>query len=106
MSELVAALEALGPDQRRRAYARLWFELTIVARAVWSDERYADAQKLDGLKWINEIQHRVWHGYMDPPGYSPARLLDRIDAHVRHAPHIAPDVYGCIRNAVASVVRA
>jgi hypothetical protein len=34
-------------------------ELTIAIRAIWSDDATSDAQKLDQIKWLNEILHGV-----------------------------------------------
>jgi hypothetical protein len=100
MSDIVAELEALSSDKRKEVYARLWCELTIAARSIWSDDRYSESQKLEGLKWLNEIQHRVWHGYMESPGYSPASLLNRIGGHVQQAQYIREHVGCCFRRAI------
>ena len=102
MTDFVAELVALSADVRRQVYARLWFELTIAARDIWSDDNYSDAQKLEGIKWINEIQHRVWHGYMESPGYSPEHLLSRIKSHVQQADHIRSCVSTALRRAINS----
>jgi len=80
----------------------LWFELSIAARDILSDENYSDAQKLEGIKWINEIQHRVWHGYMESPGYSPEHLLSRIKIHVQQADHIRSCVSTALRRSINS----
>ena len=103
MRDFVAELEALSSGVRHQIYARFWFELTIAARDIWSDDRYSDAKKLDGLKWINEIQHRVWHGYMESPGYSPESFLDRIGSHVQQAQHIQHCVSTALRRAIDSL---
>jgi hypothetical protein len=33
--------------------------LTISVRGIWSDEHLSDSEKLECLKWLNEIMHRV-----------------------------------------------
>jgi hypothetical protein len=38
------------------AFAR---NLTIAVRAIYSIEKYTDAEKALGMKWMNEISHRV-----------------------------------------------
>lgn len=102
MTDFVAELVAFSADVRRQVYARLWFELTIAARDIWSDDNYSDTHKLEGIKWINEIQHRVWHGYMESPGYSPEHLLGRIKSHVQKAEHIRSCVGTALRRAINS----
>jgi hypothetical protein len=104
MSDLVAEIAALTSDQRQQIYLKLWNELTIAGRAIWSDPSYSDPQKLEGLKWLNEIQHRVWNGYMQVPGYTPELLLSLINDHVRQADHIRGHVGTCFRRAINSAV--
>ena len=53
-------IKALKGDDARAFCTRLWFELTIVGRAIWSDESLDQATQLNALKWLNEIQHGVW----------------------------------------------
>jgi hypothetical protein len=33
--------------------------LTVAIRGVWSDEHLSDAEKVERIKWINEILHRA-----------------------------------------------
>jgi hypothetical protein len=40
-------------------YESLAHNLTVSARLVWSNDDTSDSEKLDQLKWLNEIQHRV-----------------------------------------------
>jgi hypothetical protein len=49
----------LPHEQRLHFYEVLAHNLTVAVRCVWSDERISDAGKVDQLKWINEILHRV-----------------------------------------------
>ena len=67
-------LAKLDCEQRRAVYERFLFELTISARAVWSDPELSNSEKLEGLKWINEIQHTVWGAARSPLEYEPANL--------------------------------
>ena len=77
---------------RRRIYERLWFELTVAGRAVWSDSALSNEAKLEGLKWLNEIQHRVWRAHAEAGGISDQDLDRYIAHHVLQAPEIAPHV--------------
>jgi hypothetical protein len=40
-------------------YEVLAHNLTVSIRAIWSDEGLNDSQKVERMKWINEILHRV-----------------------------------------------
>ena len=50
---------SLPPGRRAKFYELLLHELTIVVRAIWSDETLSERSKLDLMKWTNEIVHRV-----------------------------------------------
>ena len=49
----------LSDEERISFYEILAHNLTISARGIWSDEHLTDSQKLDCLKSLNEIMHRV-----------------------------------------------
>lgn len=53
------AVRALPHDRRLLFYELLAHNLTIIVRGIWSDEAVTDAEKVDRIKWVNEIQHRV-----------------------------------------------
>lgn len=53
------AIGRLSPDQRLRFYELLAHNLTVAIRAIWSDEDPSDSEKIDRIKWVNEILHRV-----------------------------------------------
>ena len=55
---LLEQMNALNQEQRLDFYEYLAQNLTVAARDVWSSEA-DDAEKIDELKWLNEIQHRV-----------------------------------------------
>jgi len=40
-------------------YEVLAHNLTVSVRAIWSDEGPNDSQKVERMKWINEVMHRV-----------------------------------------------
>jgi hypothetical protein len=49
----------LSDEQRLHFYEVLAHNLTVAIRAVGSDESIGDAEKVERIKWINEILHRV-----------------------------------------------
>ena len=49
----------LSEEERLRFYECLAHNLTVSVRAIWSDDDLSDAEKLESLKWLNEIMHRV-----------------------------------------------
>ena len=49
----------LSAEQRLTFYESFACNLTISIRGIWSDDELADAEKVDRMKWINEIMHRI-----------------------------------------------
>lgn len=76
----------LDESQAREFCIRLWFELTIAGRGIWSDDTLDAATQLDALTWLNEIQHRVWGAHARPSADAMVHLLDRIVSQCEQAP--------------------
>jgi hypothetical protein len=53
------AISSLNPEQRLRFYEVFAHNLTVCVRAIWSNDNISDAEKVDRLKWLNEILHRI-----------------------------------------------
>lgn len=56
-----STIESLAGQQATEFCRHLWMELTISARAVWSDERLDRDARLEALKALNEMQHCTWN---------------------------------------------
>ena|SRR5688572_24740263 len=49
----------LSKEERIRFYELLANNLTVNVRSIWSDENLSDAQKVDCMRWLNEIMQGV-----------------------------------------------
>ncbi len=58
MTNYLNEMESLTEEERLPFYEHLAHNLTIAARDVWSSDDLP-AAKVEQLKWLNEIQHRV-----------------------------------------------
>lgn len=62
VSRVILDYEQVGrlpPELLLRFYELFAHALTVGVRGIWSDEALSDAQKVEGMKWVNEIMHRV-----------------------------------------------
>ena len=57
--DYVTNIGALTLEQKRKFYVLFAHDLTVSVRAIWSDENFTDAEKVEGMKWINEIMHHL-----------------------------------------------
>src|SRR4051794_20100518 len=53
------SINGLTAEQRLHFYELLAHNLTVSVRAIWSNDDVSDAEKVDRIKLVNEIQHRV-----------------------------------------------
>jgi hypothetical protein len=49
----------LSQEQRLSFYEALAHNLTVAIRGIWSDPSTTDAEKVERIKWVNEILHRA-----------------------------------------------
>ena len=57
--DFVASISALSEEQRLRFYETLAHSLTVAIRVAWDDSDRSDAEKVNAIRCINEILHRV-----------------------------------------------
>lgn len=98
-------LTGLDDSQTRDFCIRLWFELTIAGRGIWSDDTLDAATQANALKWLNEIQHRVWGVHASRSPDALPHLLDRIVSHCEQAPVLQHHVRIALHSALRAVVR-
>jgi hypothetical protein len=84
-------------------YENLAYELTISIRFIWADgadEGLNDSQKVERMKWINEVMHRVVRkiAYLSV-GINEWSEADTWDM-MQHYISLCPDISGHIRYAI------
>ncbi len=57
--DFVQQVSELDEAQRLQCYESLAHNLTVSIRGVWSTGDIPDSEKVDRIKWINEILHRA-----------------------------------------------
>ncbi|MDV2080181.1 hypothetical protein [Marinobacter xestospongiae] len=97
-------ITALNGQKSKQFCICLWHQLTIVGRAVWADESLDQAAQLNALKWLNEIQHRVWGAHARSDQDALGWLLDRLVSHCEHAPVLKVHIHVALDRSLAAVV--
>jgi hypothetical protein len=57
--DFVNDIGTLPPERLLRFYEVLSHNLTVTVRAIWSDDLLSDSEKVERMKWLNEIMHRL-----------------------------------------------
>jgi len=64
MNRIAEILNKLGTKDREaklRFYERLAFNMTICVRSIWSNPKTTDGEKIEAIKTINELSHRIFN---------------------------------------------
>lgn len=76
---LLNEIEALSENDRLHYYEILAHNLTILVRDIWSDDALSDANKIEYMKLVNEMMHRVtarvWKLRLNQPDYTDDGML-------------------------------
>ena len=82
--------------------------LTIIIRGFWDDPDSNDALKIEQMKWVNEIQHRVTSKIrverLQLHDWPESDFINMISRYVKQCPSISGDVAWCIKTSYEKVV--
>jgi hypothetical protein len=97
-SEFISNLSSLD---RLYFYEKLALNITISVRAIWSDEGYTDTEKIEAMKWLNEIQHRIVSKIsverLTLHEWKESDIIDMIECYVKFCPFIGSHITYAIR---------
>jgi len=107
--EYAPSIGSLYPEQRLHFYELFAHNLTISIRSIWSDSVITDAEKLDQIKWVNEIMHRItskiYHLRLNQNTMSDSDTWQTIEHWVSQNPAIGDEVTFAIMYSYNYVVR-
>ncbi|MBN9517349.1 hypothetical protein J0H58_02345 [bacterium] len=105
--DFVRRIGDLSTGQRLHFYEVLAHQLTVVARMIWSDAALDDTAKVEQMKWLNEILHRVtakvYTIRLKTHEWTDEDSLIAFGESVSHVPALGPRVGWAIRQSYASV---
>jgi hypothetical protein len=97
----------LSEEQRLSFYEVFAHNLTIAIRSIWSDESIDDSEKVDRIKWVNEILHRatakVWVLRLKSHEWSEVDFEDLIRGYASDNPGIVGEVRKAVNRSYQAV---
>jgi hypothetical protein len=104
---LAEASGRLTAEQRLHFYEVLAHNLTVAVRGIWSDASLADGEKVERMRWVNEILHRVTAKVyvlrLKTHEWTEADFEDLLLDYCRSHPGIAPEVGRAVRRSYRAV---
>ena len=99
-------LSTLASPDKLRFLEELLFYFTISSRGIWSDETVSEFEKVEALKWLNELYHRIWNIRFElqreESNDSITRLYDSMKFFGEQSEllrvHLVPTTLGAFRN--------
>ena len=86
----------LTAEQRLHFYEVLAHNLTIAVRGIWSAADIGNAEKVERMKWVNEVLHRVTAKVsvlrLQTHEWTETDFEDLLLGYVQSHPGIAPDI--------------
>lgn len=84
----------------------LIFQFTLTNRGIWSDIKLQDKEKVDAMKWLNELSHRIWNIIFDLKNNkgddSISRLYENIKFYSGQSDflkmHLGPTILAALEN--------
>jgi hypothetical protein len=52
-------METLSDEKKLHFYELFAHNMTVVIRGLWSDEDIGDSEKVERMKWANEVLHQI-----------------------------------------------
>lgn len=96
------AIGKLSTEQRLHFYEVLAHNLTVSMRGIWSDPSCGDAEKVEQMKWVNEILHsvtaKVYVLRLKTHEWTEADFEDLILESIQLHPHIASHIGSAIQH--------
>jgi hypothetical protein len=105
--DYLSIIGALDSEQRLLFYEVLAHNLTVSVRSIWSDEETSAEQKVEQLKWLNEIMHGVTIKLrvlrLNLHEWTETSSWEEIKHSVALCPSLERDIEWAIRNTYAMI---
>jgi len=100
--QFAESISKLNPEQRLHFYEVFALNLTVAIRFVWSNAETDDAEKVERMKWVNEVLHRVTAKVyvlrLKTHEWTETDFEDLILSYIQSQPGIAPEIGRAVRH--------
>jgi hypothetical protein len=82
--EFIESIGDLSEDEKLKYYQYLAHNLTVTIRVIWSDETIAENERLNRIKWTNEILHQVLNRVIGLTNKNDTKTEDEMWNTIKH----------------------
>ena len=89
LTKVFNEINAFEKSRRVQFYERFAFNLTIGVRSIWANPKTSDAEKIEGMKVINELSHDIfnwiWRLRNEDREFDAMAVCDQIRDELKHS---------------------
>ena len=101
------SIGGLTGERRLHFYEVLAHNLTDAIRGIWSNSGVGDAEKVERMKWVNEVMHRVTAKVyvlrLNTHEWTETDFEDMLLGYIQSHPGIASDIGWAVRSSYRTV---
>jgi hypothetical protein len=105
--QFAEATNRLTPDQRLHFYEVLAHNITVAIRGIWSDPGISDAEKVERMKWVNEVMHRVTAKVyvlrLKTHEWTESDFEDLLLGYIQSHPNIASEIRWAVKHSYKTI---
>ena len=102
LEQLFFQVSTWTQSEKSRFYRSLSLNMTIAIRSIWSDDTLADQEKIERIKWINEVHHRLINHMADLAHEKPLERDSDVWEMVQDYAQECPAIKGQLGQAIVS----
>jgi hypothetical protein len=100
-------METLSHEQKLHFYELFAHNMTVGIRGIWLDTDIDDSEKVERMKWANEVLHqitaKIWALRLKTHEWTETDFGSILEDHMREHPNIAITIESAVKHSYRSV---
>jgi hypothetical protein len=100
-------MEALSDEQKLHFYELFAHNMTVGIREIWYDTNINDSEKVERMKWVNEVLHqitaKIWVLRLKTHEWTETDFGDMLEDYMGEHPNIAITIESAVKHSYRTV---